>query len=152
MYFNTKADVAQNLVDYFFYITLTVRGPFHGNDCKWKKIWGYGVNFWKKPEVLYAKRYERAEAPIGGYLATDVSLQYIYSVPVTKNHRNIQSRCLVHAFSFTDIFQRYWSWLQSNYIKEKVFVAASIIYGCGSLFLLWKGAQNDAHCNCIKPP
>ena len=29
-------------------------------------------------------------------------------------------------------------------------MAASIIYGCGYLFLLWKGAQNDAHCNCIK--
>ena len=31
-------------------------------------------------------------------------------------------------------------------------MAASIIHGCGYLFLLWKGAQNDAHCNCIKPP
>ena len=37
-------------------------------------------------------------------------------------------------------------------IKEKFFVIASIMYGCGYLFLLWKGAQNDAHCNCIKPP
>ena len=26
---------------------LTVRGPFHRKDFKWKKIWGYGVNFWK---------------------------------------------------------------------------------------------------------
>ena len=31
-------------------------------------------------------------------------------------------------------------------------MAASILYGCGYLFLLWKGAQNDAHYNCIKPP
>ena len=27
-----------------------------------------------------------------------------------------------------------------------------LFYGCGYLFLLRKGAQNDAHCNCIKPP
>ena len=44
------------------------------------------------------------------------------------------------------------SWLQSSYIKEKFFVAASILYGCGYFFLLWKGLQNDAHCNYIKPP
>ena len=31
-------------------------------------------------------------------------------------------------------------------------MAASFLYGCGYLFPLWKGAQNDAHCNCIKPP
>ena len=30
-----------------FFLTLTVRGPFHRKDFKWKKIWGYGVNFWK---------------------------------------------------------------------------------------------------------
>ena len=25
-------------------------------------------------------------------------------------------------------------------------MAASILYDCGYLFLLWKGVQNDAHC------
>ena len=44
------------------------------------------------------------EAVTGSYSVTGASLQYIYSVPVTKNHRNIRSRCLVHEFSFTDIF------------------------------------------------
>ena len=33
--------------------------------------------------------------------------------------------------------------LQSSYVKEKLFVAASILYGCGYLFLLSKGVQND---------
>ena len=55
-----------------------------------------------------------------------------------------------------DILRRYFLtiliMLQSSYIKEKFFVAASILYGCGYLFLLWKGAQNDAHCICIKSP
>ena len=37
-------------------------------------------------------------------------------------------------------------------ISKKLFVAASILDGCRYLFLLRKGAQNDAHCNCIKPP
>ena len=41
---NRKSDVAQNLIVDFF-LTLTVRGPIHRKDFKWKKIWGYGVNF-----------------------------------------------------------------------------------------------------------
>ena len=68
-----------------------------------EKNWGYGV-ISEKTEVLYAELSERAEATTGSYSVTGDSLQYIYSVPVTKNHRNIRSRCLVHEFSFTDIF------------------------------------------------
>ena len=41
----------------------------------------------------------------------------IYSLPVTKNHRNIPWTCLVHEFSFTNIFKRYYSRLQTSYIK-----------------------------------
>ena len=52
----------------------------------------------EKTEVLYADPNERAEAATGNYSVTGDSLQYIYSVPVTKNHRNIRSRCLVHEF------------------------------------------------------
>ena len=33
-YFNTKTDVAQNLIDDFFFQTLTVRRPFHAKDFK----------------------------------------------------------------------------------------------------------------------
>ena len=58
----------------------------------------------EKTEVLHAELNERAEAATGSYSITGDSLQYIYSVPVSKNHRNIRSRCLVHEFSFTDIF------------------------------------------------
>ena len=52
-------------------------------------------------DVLYAKRDKRAEAATGSYSVKGNSLQYIYSVPVSKNHQNIQSRCLVYEFSFT---------------------------------------------------
>ena len=58
----------------------------------------------EKPEVLYAELNERAEAAISSYSVTGDSLQYTYSVRVSKNHRNIRSRCLLHEFSFTDIF------------------------------------------------
>ena len=59
----------------------------------------------EKSQVLYAELNERAETATGSYSVTgDSLLQYIYSVPVSKNHRNIQSRCLVHEFPFTDIF------------------------------------------------
>ena len=57
-----------------------------------------------KKEVLYTEINKRAEVANGSYSGTGDSLQYIYSVPVSKNHRNIRSRCLVHEFSFTDIF------------------------------------------------
>ena len=68
-----------------------------------KKYGGTGL-ISEKPEVLYAELNERAEAATGSYSVTGNSLQYIYSVPASKNHRNIRSRCLVHEFSFTDIF------------------------------------------------
>ena len=55
-------------------------------------------------EVLYGEPNEKAEAATGSYSVTGDSLQHIYSVPVIKNHRNIRSSCLVHEFSFTDIF------------------------------------------------
>ena len=55
-------------------------------------------------EVLYAELNEKAEAANRSYSVTGNPLQYIYSVTVTKNHWNIQSGCLVHEFSFTDIF------------------------------------------------
>ena len=58
----------------------------------------------EKTEVLYVELTERAEVATGSYSVTGDSLQHIYSVPVSKNHHNIRSRCLVHEFSFTDIF------------------------------------------------
>ena len=68
-----------------------------------KKYGGTGL-ISEKTEVLYVELNERAEAATDSYSVTSYSLQYIYSVPVTKNHRKIRSRCLVHEFSFTDIF------------------------------------------------
>ena len=55
-------------------------------------------------EALYAKLNERTEAPTRSYSVTGDFLQFIYSVPVTKNHQLIQSRCFIHEFCFTDIF------------------------------------------------
>ena len=52
----------------------------------------------EKTGVLYAEHNEREEAATDSYSVTGDSLQYIYSVLVTKNHQNIQSRCLVHEF------------------------------------------------------
>ena len=58
----------------------------------------------EKTDVLCTELNKRAEAAIGSYSITGGSLQYIYSVPVSKNHRNMRSRCLLYEFSFTDIF------------------------------------------------
>ena len=58
----------------------------------------------KKTEDLDAELNERAEAATSSYSAADDFLQCIYSLLVAKNHQKIRSRCLVHEFSFTDIF------------------------------------------------
>ena len=47
---------------------------------------------------------ESAEAATSCYSVTSDFLRYIYSVPVTWSHQNIRSRCLIHEFSFADIF------------------------------------------------
>ena len=99
-----------------------------------EKNMGYEVSFWKNESVVYAELSETVEAANSGYSATGEFLRYIYSVLAAKNHQNIQSRCFVHQFSFTDIFLN------------------SILYGCSFLLLLWKGAQNNAHCNYIVHP
>ena len=91
-----------------FFLTLRIR-VFLSEDLSIgriesdKKIRGYEV-ISEKTKVLYAELNERAEAATGSYSVTGDSLQYIYSVPVTKNHWNIRSRRLVHKFSFTDVF------------------------------------------------
>ena len=69
-----------------------------------KKNMGVRGQFLKKTEALYEKLNERAEAATGSYSVTGDFLQYVYSVPVTKNHQSNRSRCLVHEFPFTDIF------------------------------------------------
>ena len=48
------------------FLTLNVRGPFHRKDFKWKKIWGYGVNFWEN-EAFYVELNKRVEAAILQY-------------------------------------------------------------------------------------
>ena len=75
---------------WLFFLTLVVRGPFHRKDFEWKKYGGTGLVS-EKAEVLYPDLNERAEAVTSSYSVTGDSLRYIYSLPVTKNHRNIRS-------------------------------------------------------------
>ena len=82
-----------------FFLNLTVRGPFHRKDFKWKKIWRCEINFWKSGSFVC-----RTKAATSSYSVTDGFLHNIFSVPVIKNHPNIRSRRLVHEFSFTNIF------------------------------------------------
>ena len=66
-----------------------------------KKCGGTGL-ISDKTKALYAEvARDRAETAASSYSKTEYN---IYSVIVTKNHQKIQSRCLVHEFSFTDIF------------------------------------------------
>ena len=58
----------------------------------------------EKTEALFAELNKRVEAATSSYSAKGEFLQYIYSILVAKNHQKIQSRCIVHEFSFTEIF------------------------------------------------
>ena len=58
----------------------------------------------KNPEALHAELGERAEAATSRYSATGDFLQCIHSVLVASNYQKIQSRCLVHQFSFKNNF------------------------------------------------
>ena len=69
-YFNTKPDVAQNLIDDFFLI-LNVRGPFRRKDFKWKKYGGTGL-ISEKTEVLFIEPNQRAEIATGSYSGTGI--------------------------------------------------------------------------------
>ena len=64
-------------------------------------------------EALYAELNERPEAATSSYSATDEFLQYIYSLLMVKNNRKVRSRCLVHQFSFADIFNQIYFCLHS---------------------------------------
>ena len=47
----------------------------------------------EKTEALHAEPNERVEAAKSRYSATGEFLQYIYSVPVAKNHQKTRARC-----------------------------------------------------------
>ena len=69
-----------------------------------KKKYGDTGLIYEKTEALYAELNKRVEAATSSYSATGDFLQYIYSVLVAKNHKEIRFRCLVHEFPFTDVF------------------------------------------------
>ena len=109
-YFETETDVNQNLIDDFLIVTLTVTGLSIGRVLNEKGVGGGGGGgtglLSEKKEVLYAEFNERTEAATSSYSATSNILQYIYSVFLAKSGQKNQSKCLVHKFSFTDIFLR----------------------------------------------
>ena len=105
-YFETETDVNQNLIDDFLIVTLTVTGLSIGRVLNEKGGGGGTGLLSEKKEVLYAEFNERTEAATSSYSATSNILQYIYSVFLAKSGQKNQSKCLVHKFSFTDIFLR----------------------------------------------
>ena len=88
IYFKTETDVAKNLINDFFFLIVTVRGPFHRSSFKRKKKCGGTGLISEKPELLKAEFNERAEAASSSY---------------SKNQKKFQLGCLVHEFFFTDI-------------------------------------------------
>ena len=67
MYFKTETDIAQDLIDYFF-LTLTVRRPFHRKNFKQRGYGSMGLRS-EETEALHAELNERAEAATSSYSA-----------------------------------------------------------------------------------
>ena len=64
-----------------------------GRSLSEKKNMGVRGQFLKKKEALYAELNKRVESATSSYSVTGEFLQYIYSVPVAKNHQKIRARC-----------------------------------------------------------
>ena len=71
---------------------------FSSRDQKVKNITKFETEF------LKVELNKRTKAATSGYSTVGNFLQCIYSTLVAKNHQKFWSRCLVHEFSFTDIF------------------------------------------------
>ena len=71
-----------------------------------KNIGGTGL-ISEKTEAFYVELNKKAKAATSSYSTPGDFPQYIYSVLVAKNQNKIQSGCLVHKFSFTDINHGY---------------------------------------------
>ena len=71
-----------------------------------KKYAGTGL-ISEKTEILYVELNERAEAATSSYSVPGSFPQYICSLLVAKNQKKIQSKYLVHEFSFTDVNHSY---------------------------------------------
>ena len=83
----------------------------------------------KETEAFYVELNERAEAATSSTSETGDFLQYIFSVLVAKNLQKIRLRCLVHEFSFTDIF----NYINHGY-KAAILKKSSLwllLCGCG---------------------
>ena len=77
-YFRTETDVSQNLINIFF-LTWTVRRPFHRKDFKRKKKYGSTGVFSEKAEALNAELNERPEAATSSYSAAiDFFMIYLF--------------------------------------------------------------------------
>ena len=80
---------------------------------------------------MHAELNERVEAATSTYSVTGDSLEYIYFVLLAKNHRDIQTRCLVYEFSFTDVFNDINHGYRATILKKKFF------FGCFHFIWLW---------------
>ena len=97
---------------------MTVRGPIHAKNFKWKIIWGYRVNFWKTASFV-CRLNERVEAATSNYSATRDFLQHSYSVLVGKNDRKIRSGCLFMSFPSQILFNDINHGSRATILKKK---------------------------------
>ena len=84
----------------------------------------------EKTEALYAELNKGVKAANSSSSATSEFLQYICSVLVAKNQQNIQLRCFVHEFCFTDIFNGINHGYRASLLKK-------VLCGCVRFIWLW---------------
>ena len=85
------------------YFKIEIKDHSIGRNLSEKKHGGTGL-LSEKTEALYTELKKRVEGATSSYSAKGEFLQYFYFVLAAENHQKIRSGCLVHEFSFTDIF------------------------------------------------
>ena len=89
----------------FFFPFLTVRRPFHIKDFKWKKNMGVRGYFLEKRKLCIQNlKKERKQPPVVILQQSIFYKIFIRCLWLRIIRGSIRSRCLVHEFPFTDIF------------------------------------------------
>ena len=107
-----------------------------------RKIWGYGVTFSKKRKLcMHNLTKERKQPPVvilHQAIFYKIFILRLWLRTIRMSNLGVQFMNFPSQIFLTILImvteQLYW---------RKILLADSVLYSCGCLLLLWKGAQND---------
>ena len=105
---------------WFFFLTLTVWGPFHRKDLKWRKTWGTGL-LSVKTEALFAELNKKVEAATSSYSATsdfyNIFILFLWLGIIRRSNESVYFMNFPLQIFFNDINHGYRAaTLKKNYL------------------------------------